>query len=72
MERQEMGRTAALIRETVGEVSARHPQTVGIFRRFGLDVRQHARTPVAVAAGTYSADPAQLVAQLLLATRVTR
>jgi hypothetical protein len=65
-----MGRTARLVRQTVGEVVARHPETARIFTRFGLDVRRHGRLPVGHAAGVYAADAAQLVAQLLLATRV--
>jgi hypothetical protein len=67
-----MGRTAALIHETVGEVLARHPYTVQIFRRFGVDPERYGAVPLAVAARTQAVDAGQFIAQLVLATRPAR
>jgi iron-sulfur cluster repair protein YtfE (RIC family) len=68
----EMGKTAALIHETVGEVVASHPHTLDIFSRYGVDPQRYGGVPLAVAARLQSVDTGQFLAQLVRATRLVR
>jgi hypothetical protein len=67
-----MGKTAALIHETVGDVAARHPDTLDIFSRYGVDPQRHGGMPLAIAARLQSVDAGQFIAQLVRATRLAR